>query len=87
MLRIAFVTPIFPTPKEPFRGTYNYKLVESLHKQADVEASCRWPSLPLPGFQRAEVRQLYQEPARRRIAGAADDVYPRYPSIRFARVR
>jgi len=49
MLRIAFVTPIFPTTTEPFRGTYNYKLVEGLQKMAHVEVYCATAVFPLPG--------------------------------------
>jgi len=38
-LRIAVVTPVFPTSAEPYRGNYNYSIVRSLQRHAEIEVS------------------------------------------------
>jgi teichuronic acid biosynthesis glycosyltransferase TuaC len=45
-LRIAVVTPVFPTSAEPYRGNYNYSIVRSLQRHADVEVSVPMAVVP-----------------------------------------
>src|ERR1051325_4397916 len=82
MLRIAFVTPIFPNPKEPFRGTYNYKLVESLRNKADVRIFC--PTAELPFFPLQRIQSIdYSTDKLGTDSPALRTTYIPYPSIRF----
>jgi len=45
-MRIAFISPLFPSPAEPFRAAYNYKLVASLRKLTEVEVFSPRARLP-----------------------------------------
>lgn len=82
MLRIAVVTPIFPAPAAPFRGTYNFKLVESLQKLADVEVFCPSAAPPLPGRLRGETLR-YTSDKLGPGSPVMRTTYLPYPSIRF----
>ena len=59
-LRIAVVTPSFPTQADPYRGVYNYQSALALQKWADVEVFCllatypRWTRPRLRSYKRAE---------------------------------
>ncbi len=53
-MRIAFVTSIFPQPGKPYRGTYNYKLAQSLQKLTDIEVFSPFTTIPRPGALRAQ---------------------------------
>jgi teichuronic acid biosynthesis glycosyltransferase TuaC len=39
-LRIAVVTPVFPTSAEKYRGNYNYNIVLSMQRHAEIEVFC-----------------------------------------------
>lgn len=81
-MRIAFVSPLFPSPGEPLRGAFNYKLVGSLSKFAEIEVFCPGATIPL------------RNSLRRKSAGYTDRglgltenrlsvTYVPYPSIPF----
>jgi glycosyltransferase involved in cell wall biosynthesis len=78
-MRIAFVTPIFPTPHEPFRGAYNFKLVEGLQKCAEVQVFCPRAAAPWQP-QRAESLP-YTSDRLGSGAGPMPTTYIPYPSL------
>jgi glycosyltransferase involved in cell wall biosynthesis len=80
-MRIAFVTPIFPTPAEPVRGAYNFKLVASLRKLAEVEVFCPAATFPSIGLRASQVG--YRSDALGSDAPAVPTTYIPYPSVRL----
>src|ERR1051325_9867211 len=82
MLHVALVTPIFPTTAEPFRGTYNYKLVEALQKRARVDVYCATAKVPFPGSLQAYSLTYTSD----KLGADSPHIYATYipyPSIRF----
>jgi teichuronic acid biosynthesis glycosyltransferase TuaC len=79
-MRIAFVSPLFPSPAEPFRATYNYKLVVSLRKMADVEVFSPRARLPLRDSLRP-ISAAYRNPELGTDSTDLPATYIPYPSL------
>src|SRR4051794_36390231 len=45
-LRIGVVTPIFPNSAERYRGNYNYSILKSIQRHADVHVFCPLSRVP-----------------------------------------
>ena len=80
-MRIAVVTPLFPSPVNPVRGTYIYNTVLGLQKLADVEVFCVNAKYPAAIFSRRRPgrRAAQQPPAE--PPGEMKVRYLNYPAI------
>lgn len=45
-MRIAVVTPVFPTSAEPYRGIYVYETVRALQRHAEIKVFCTHSQFP-----------------------------------------
>lgn len=82
MLRIAVVTPLFPTEAEPYRGIFNYRTVRALQALAEVEVFC--PRAAYPRWSVMEPRKFrFRRPDPRFSPAGVRVRYIEYPALPF----
>src|SRR6516165_6392302 len=79
-LRIGVVTPIFPNSAERYRGNYNYSIIKSLQRHADVQVFC--PLSRVPDLTVLRPRSMRYNPVDLNFQpGGVPVKYLSYPSL------
>ena len=82
IMRVLFITNLFPNAKEPSKGTYSYNIVKNLAKYCDIDVIAPVPFAPgkrlLKGHKASEVSEKL--PAMDMLNGI-NVYYPRYMAL------